>query len=106
MFTTSSSEIDSISINHFLYSSTKSKSSSVSFITILKQASSHFWGFPGGSAVKNLPANVGNAGSIPGLGRPPGEENGSPLQYSCLENPMDRGAWWAIIYRVAKRDMP
>ena len=44
--------------------------------------------------VKNMPANAGNLGSIPGLGRSPGERNGSPLQYSCLENPMDRGAWW------------
>ena len=45
------------------------------------------WGFPGSSVVKNPPANVGNAGSIPGLGRAPGEGNGDPLQYSCLENP-------------------
>ena len=49
-------------------------------------------GFPGGSAVKNLPANAGDAGPIPGSGRPPGEGNGNPLQYSCLGNPMDRGA--------------
>ena len=49
-------------------------------------------GFPGGSAVKNLPANAEDAGSIPGLGRSPGEGNGNPLQYSCLENPTDRGA--------------
>ena len=48
---------------------------------------------PGGSVVKNPPANAGNAGSIPGSGRSPEEENGNPLQYSCLENPMDRGAW-------------
>ena len=55
------------------------------------------------SEVKNLPANVGDrtdAGSIPGLGRSPGEGNGNPLQYSCLENPMDRGAWWATVHRV------
>ena len=45
--------------------------------------------------VKNLPANVGDLGSIPGWGRSPGEENGNPFQYSCLENSMDRGAWWA-----------
>ena len=53
-------------------------------------------GFPGGSAVKNLPATAGEAGdmgSIPGLGRSSGEENGNLLQYSCLENSMDRGAW-------------
>ena len=56
-------------------------------------------------AVKNLPANAGDirdVGSIPGLGRSPGEGNGNPLQYSCLENPMDRGAWWATVHRTAK----
>ena len=55
--------------------------------------------------VKNLPANAGDIrdmGSIPGLGRFPGIGNGNPLQYSCLENPMDRGAWWATVHRVAK----
>ena len=52
--------------------------------------------------VKNLPANAGDEGSIPGSGRSPGEGNGNPLQYSCLENPMDRGAGWAIIHGVAK----
>ena len=46
--------------------------------------------------------NVGDLGSIPGLGRSPGEGNGNPLQYSCLENPMDAGAWWAIVHGVAK----
>ena len=50
-------------------------------------------GFLGGSAVKNPPANAGDAGSIPGLGRSPGEGNGNPLQYSCLGNPMHKGAW-------------
>ena len=53
-------------------------------------------GFPGGIVAKNLPANAGdarNVGSIPGLGRSPGEGNGNPLQYSCLGNPMDGGAW-------------
>ena len=50
-------------------------------------------GFPGGSVVKNLPTNTGDTGSIPGLGRSPGEENGNPFWYSCLENPIDRGAW-------------
>ena len=59
-------------------------------------------GFPGGSAVKNLPANVGDMVSIPGSGRSPGEGNGNPLQYSCLENPMGRGAWWATVHGVAK----
>ena len=54
--------------------------------------------FPGGTSGKNLPANVGDVrdtSSIPGLGRSPGGGHGNPLQYSCLENPMDRGAWWA-----------
>ena len=58
--------------------------------------------FPGDSVVKNLPANVGNLGLIPGSGRSPGEGNGNPLQYSCLGNPMDRGAWWAIGHGVTK----
>ena len=52
--------------------------------------------------VKSLPANAGDMSSIPGLGRSPGEGHGNPLQYSCLENPMDRGAWWAIVPRVAQ----
>ena len=59
-------------------------------------------GFPSGLKVKNLPANAGNAGSIPGLGRCPGEGNGNPLQYSCLVNPTDRGAWWAIVHGISK----
>ena len=50
------------------------------------------WGFPGGSAVKNTPANVGDTGSVLELGRSPGEGNDNPLQFSCLDNPMDRGA--------------
>ena len=52
--------------------------------------------------VKNLPANEGDVGSVPGLGRSPGEGNGKPFQYSHLENPMDRGAWWVIVHGVAK----
>ena len=58
--------------------------------------------FPGGSAVKKPTASAGDVGLIPGLGRSPGEGNGNPLQYSCLENPMDRGAWWATVHGVAK----
>ena len=58
--------------------------------------------FPGGSVVKNLPTNAGDAGSIPGSGRFPGEEDGNPLQYSCLGNPKDRGDWQAIAHEVAK----
>ena len=56
----------------------------------------------GGSEVKASACNVGDLGSIPGLGRSPGEGNGNPLQYSCLENPMDGGAWWATVHGVAK----
>ena len=59
-------------------------------------------GFPGGSVVKNPPANARDLGLIPGLGRSPGEGNGNPFQYSCLENPMDRRDWWAAAHRVVK----
>ena len=52
--------------------------------------------------VKNLPANAGDVGSIPESGRSPGEGNGNPLQYSYLENPMDRGTWWATVHRITK----
>ena len=52
--------------------------------------------------VKNPPANAGDMGWIPGSGRLPGEVNGDPLEYSCLENPMDRGVWRAVVYRVTK----
>ena len=58
--------------------------------------------FPGGSVVKNLPAKAGEAGSVLELGRSPGEGNGNPLQYSCLGNSMDRGAWQATVHGVAK----
>ena len=62
-------------------------------------------GLPGGTMVKNLPTNAGgarDAGLIPGSGRFPAEGNGNPLQYSCLENSMDGGAWWATVYGIAK----
>ena len=59
-------------------------------------------GFTGGSVVKNLPANAGDLGSIPESGRSPGEGNGNPSQYSCLRNPMHRGAWQSAVHRVAK----
>ena len=58
--------------------------------------------FPGGLEVKASACNAGDLGSIPGLGRSPGEGNGNPLQYSYLENPMDGGAWWATVHGVAK----
>ena len=58
--------------------------------------------FPGGSVGKSSACSAGDPGSVPGSGRSPGEENGNPLQYSCLENSMDRGGWWATIHGVAK----
>ena len=57
---------------------------------------------PGGAGVKVSACNVGDLGSIPGSGRSPGEGNGNPLQYYCLENPMGGGAWWATVHGVAK----
>ena len=63
------------------------------------------WGFPGGAVVKNLPVSEGDLrdmGSIPGSGRSPGGRHGNPLQCSCLENPMDRGAWQATVRGVTK----
>ena len=61
-----------------------------------------FLGFPGGSDDKESTCSTGDLGSIPGLGRSPGEGNSYPLQYSGLENSMDRGAWGAIVHEVAK----
>ena len=73
------------------------------FVVNLKIPMGASRGFPGGSVVKNPPANLGDTGdvgSIPGSGRFPGEGNSNPLQYSCLENPMDRETWWATVPRV------
>ena len=70
---------------------------------------SYIWASQVAPVIKNLPANAGNirdVGSIPGLGRYPRVRHGNPLQYSCLENAMDRGAWWATVHRIAKLDMP
>ena len=64
-----------------------------------------YWGFPGSSVVRNLPANSGDegdTGSILESERSPGGENGNPLQFSCLENPMNRGAWWVTVHGVTK----
>ena len=71
-------------------------------IIITFDASNLNLGFPGGSVVKNPPTNAEDMGSIPGSGRSPGDENGNPLQYSCLDNSMDRGAWCAKVHGVAK----
>ena len=62
-------------------------------------------GFPGGSDSKESDCNTGVPGLIPGWGRSPGEGNGYLLQYSCLENSVDRGAWWATVYGVTKRPL-
>ena len=70
------------------------------YIIILSMFS--IWGFYGGSSVNNPPANAGDMSSIPGLRRFPGEGNGNPLQYSGLGNPIDRGAWQAIVHGVVK----
>ena len=64
-----------------------------------------FYGLPSGTRGKETPANAGDlrdVGSVPGLARSPGGRNGNPLQYSCWENPMDKGAWWATVHGVAK----
>ena len=72
------------------------------FFILINTLSKYPEGFPGGSAVKNPPANAADKSSISGLGRSPGEENGKPLQYSCLEHPVDRGAWSDTVYGAAK----
>ena len=74
----------------------------IEWFTELKLTLSSLLGFPGGSEVKASACNVGDLDSIPGLGRSRGEGNGNPLQYSCLVNPMDGGAWWATVHGVAK----
>ena len=61
-----------------------------------------YWGFPCSSVSKKSACSTGDPGSTPGLGRSPGEGNGNPLQYPCLENLMDTGAWWASVHGVAK----
>ena len=71
-------------------------------LEILDEELKSNYAFPGGSVVKNLPANAGGLGLIPGAGRSPGEENGKPLLYSSLGNPIDRGAWWATVLGVTK----
>ena len=72
------------------------------FNDIRKWLLCHFIGFPGGSDGEESAYNAGDLGSVPGLGRSAGEGNGYPLHYSFLENPMDRGAWWATIHGVTK----
>ena len=69
---------------------------------LLIREESRYEGFPGSSDGKESTHNSGDSGSIPELGRYPGEGRGNPLQYSCLENPMDRGIWLAIVHGVAQ----
>ena len=74
-------------------------------ISVVQRSQSLFKAVKVAPWVKNLPANAGDitdTGSIPALGRSPGEQNGNPLQYSCLENPMDRAVWQAIVHVVVK----
>ena len=71
-------------------------------LNFFKVPLSPFLGIPSGSVVKNPPANAGDASSVPGLERSPGEGNDNPLQYSCLGNSMDRGPWWATVHGVAR----
>ena len=78
------------------------------YLYILYVINNIIWTFWVVLVVKNLPANaedIRDVGLIPGLGRSPGGEHENPLQYSCLENPMDRGAWWAMVHRVSQSDM-
>ena len=73
--------------------------------TITDSGSETLQGFPGGSVGQNLPVSAGDTGDmglIPGLGRSRGEANGNPLQHSCLESRMGRGAWWATVHGVTK----
>ena len=72
------------------------------FLPVLHQGIQDLRGFLGGSDGKESACNVGDSGSVPGLGRSPGEGKGKPIQYSCLENHTDGGAWWATVYGVAK----
>ena len=68
----------------------------------MREEPRYIGGFPGRSDGKKSTGNARDPGSIPGLGRSPGEGNGYPLLYSCVENPSDRGAWWAVVHRVIK----
>ena len=86
----------------FLYKITEWGSRSHQFILPLRAEIISVLGFPSGSAVKNPPANAGDMGLITGSRRFPGERNGNPFKYSCLGNPMNRGAWQTLVYGAAK----
>ena len=87
-----------ITLNPFSFM--KNSLSCLFFFSLILDTAIRTLGIPGGSVVKNLPANAGEAGSIPGLGRSPRKRNGNSPQYSCLGNPMDRGVWQATVHGV------
>ena len=103
----SSSQNSILISSHFSFSPILSLWQTLIFLSIVDENSLSYQvkkkkGFPGGSEVKASACNVGDLGLIPGSGRSPGEGNGNPFQYSCLENPMDGGAWWATVHGVTK----
>ena len=87
---------------HYLYKSNSFKIVVSDFRVSYFSNYRHFWGFPGDSNDKESAWDAGKAGSILRSGRSHGEGHGNLLQYSCLENTMDRGAWWATVHRVTK----
>ena len=93
-------------LERYLGSNVVCDSPNIHFLFLLPNPSLATSAFTGGSRIKNLPGDTGDAGSIPGLGRSPGGGNGNPLQYSCLENRTDRGVWWATTHGVAESDTP
>ena len=78
------------------------KACQASFLTVNLLSLCYDKSFPGGSVGKESACNAGDLGLIPGLERSPGERNGNPLQYPCLENPMDRGSWWATLHGITR----
>ena len=98
----SETQTNTSSVSKKIFTGSKNDKIAVSFCRLYKD----LWkGHPGGSAGKESASNAGDPGSIPGSGRSPGEGNGSPLQYSCLGNSMDRGAWRATVHGVTESDM-
>ena len=94
--------VSSLNIYMFNYFLKKNKILSGQTVGLLPQLLYLEWALLVAQMAKNPPVNVGDGGSIPGLGRSVGEENGNTLQCSCLENHMDRGAWWTIVHGVTK----
>lgn len=94
-----SQSVERVSFSFFLLLSLSSASLTDE---VLAREVSCYYCFPGGTEVKASARSAGDLGLIPALGRSPGEDNGNPLQHSCLENPTDRAAWWATVHGVAK----